>query len=167
MDWIDNQIVLEFYKRKEKLIIPEIDVGDLLLNIYKDLSNYDEYDIERCDGIVYQIRTKEFEILTPADAGYEYTDEEDDEEEEYIPYLNLRVNEKNVEPFIEILRRNMQADDCICISFYTNNGADIEKFIKNNFKTVECKLDNQMDTFHLFLIFPQDELGAIVKEIII
>jgi hypothetical protein len=166
MDWIDNQIILEFYKRKEKLIIPEIEVGDLFLNLYKDLSNCDECDVERAEGIVYQISTKEFEILTPADAGYVYPDGEDDEEE-YIPYLTFRVNEKNVEPFIESLRRNMQADDCICISFYTNNGADVEKFIKENFKTVECKLDNQMDNFRLFLIFHQDELGAIVKEIII
>jgi hypothetical protein len=166
MDWIDNQIVLEFYKRKEKLIIPEIEEGDLLFKSYRDLSNLDEANIERADGVVYRISTKEFEILTPAGAGYEYEDDEDDEDE-YLPYLSFRVNKKNVEPFIEILRRNMQADDCICISFYTNNGVDIEKFIKTNFKTVECNMPQQLDNFHLFLIFPQDELGAVVKEIII
>jgi hypothetical protein len=150
MDWIDNQIVLEFYKRKEKLIIPEIEEGDLLFKSYRDLSNLDEANIERADGVVYRISTKEFEILTPAGAGYEYEDDEDDEDE-YLPYLSFRVNKKNVEPFIEILRRNMQADDCICI----------------NFKTVECNMPQQLDNFHLFLIFPQDELGAVVKEIII
>jgi hypothetical protein len=167
MDWVDNQIVLEFYKRKEKLIIPVIKEEDFILKLHADLLKVPGCEPDKTEGMLYQMMAEDFKILTPADVGYEYHEDDEAGEDEYIPYLNVRIDDKNIDHFVSSLRKNMQEDDCVGISFYSNNGVDFDRVIQANFKVVECETRNQLSNFMIFLLFPKEELGSIVKEIII